>query len=68
MQSKKLSAFEAGVNTVAGFGISVVANMIVLPAFGYAVSIGDSLAIGVVFTAISFIRSYILRRIFNSLR
>ena len=68
MQSKKLSALEALTNVVVGFGVSVTANIFVLPAFGYAVSIGDSFAIGLIFTLISFVRGYLLRRIFNAIR
>lgn len=68
MQSRKFSALESLANVVVGFGVSVTANIFVLPAFGYAVSIGDSFYIGLVFTAVSFVRGYLLRRIFNAIR
>jgi hypothetical protein len=48
-----------------GYIVAVVANLTVLPAFGYQVTIFDGAAIGVIFTLISLIRSYVLRRIFN---
>lgn len=60
-----MSATEAATNVAIGYLVSVAANIIVLPAFGYDVTIADSFAIGLAFTAISLARSYILRRIFN---
>ena len=67
MQSKRHSALEAVANVAIGYLISVAANVVVLPLFGYAVSIADGFAIGLVFTAISLVRSYALRRAFNRL-
>ena len=67
MQSKKHSALEAVANVAIGYLISVAANVVVLPLFGYAVSVADGFAIGLVFTAISLVRSYALRRAFNRL-
>ena len=65
MQSKRRSALEAVSNVFIGYLVAVAANIIVLPAFGYPVTIADSFAIGVVFTLVSLVRSYILRRAFN---
>jgi hypothetical protein len=65
MQSKRNSAFEAIANVAIGYLVSVLANIFVLPAFGYDVTVADSFAIGLAFTAISLARSYVLRRIFN---
>ena len=67
MQSKKHSALEAVANVAIGYLVSVAANVVVLPLFGYAVSVADGFAIGLVFTAISLVRSYVLRRAFNRL-
>jgi hypothetical protein len=60
-----MSATEAVTNVAIGYLVSVAANIIVLPMFGYNVTIADSFAIGLAFTAISLARSYILRRVFN---
>lgn len=60
-----MSATEAITNVAIGYVVSVIANIIVLPMFGYDVTIADSFAIGLAFTIISLARSYILRRIFN---
>lgn len=67
MQRKKHSALEAIANVAVGYMVSVLANMFVLPLFGYAVTVADSFAIGIAFTIISLIRSYVLRRVFNRL-
>ena len=65
MQSKRKSALAAGTNVLVGYLVAVAANYLVLPAFGYMVSVSDSFSIGLVFMAIGFARSYALRRIFN---
>lgn len=66
MQSRLQSLVEAWLNVLIGFAINMVANVIVLPAFGYHVTIGDAFGIGLVFTVISVVRSYALRRWFNA--
>jgi hypothetical protein len=65
MQSKQRSALEAVTNVVVGFLVAVGENLIVLPAFGYNVTVYDSFAIGWFFTPISMIGAYALRRLFN---
>jgi len=65
MQSKKMSIFESFVNVGIGYIVAVLANIIVLPIFGYKVTFYDSALIGLAFTLISLIRAYIIRRIFN---
>lgn len=65
MQSRRLSWVEAGANVAVGYAISVVATAVVLPAFGYRVSGTDALGISAIFTIISLLRSYALRRLFN---
>lgn len=64
-QKKSHSFIEAIFNTVLGFGVSMAANLIVLPWFGYEVSVSAAFGIGVIFTVISIVRSYVLRRLFN---
>ena len=68
MQTKAQSAVEAFANVAIGFAVSWAANMIVLPAFGYTVSAGTAFDIGMIFTVISIVRSYCLRRFFNSIK
>lgn len=65
MQSKKRSLFESITNVIVGYGIGVLSYSIVLPWFGVETPTSTILQIGVIFTIISIIRSYILRRIYN---
>ena len=66
MQSKKDSLIESLTSTTIGIIIGIVLNLTILPIFGYPVSLSDSLWISVIFTIVSIIRSYIIRRWFNS--
>ncbi|HEX7648517.1 MAG TPA: hypothetical protein VF450_14015 [Noviherbaspirillum sp.] len=68
MQTKFASLVEAGANIVVGFSINWCANMLVLPLFGFHLTGGTAFDIGLVFTAISLTRSYVLRRWFNGLK
>ena len=67
-QSRVGSLAEAGLNIAIGFGINFAAQMLIFPRFGFHVTPGQSIQIGIWFTAISLVRSYILRRWFNGLR
>lgn len=64
-QSRSMSAVEAVVNVAVGYGVSVAATALVLPAFGLPVAAGQAAGIAGVFTIISLVRSYALRRLFN---
>ena len=65
MQSKKQSFIESLTSTTIGIIIGIVLNLTILPIFGYPVSVVDSLWISLIFTAVSVIRSYAIRRFFN---
>lgn len=67
-QSRRMSFAEATANVLVGYLLAVLANVLVLPLFGLRPSLGDSFAIGLVFTALSLLRSYALRRGFERLR
>ena len=66
MQTKRQSAIESLTSTTIGIIIGIVLNLTILPIFGYPVSVVDSLWISLRFTAISVVRSYVIRRFFNS--
>jgi len=66
-QSRRLSMIEAVTNVVVGYALAVITQLIVFPLFGLQVSLGDNLAIGILFTGGSLIRSYVLRRLFARL-
>jgi hypothetical protein len=65
-QTRLGSLIEAIVNILIGFGINFIANLIVLPRFGFAVTPSQAFGIGLVFTVISIARSYVIRRWFNA--
>ena len=67
-QSRVMSLVEAVANVVVGYGVAVVVQIILFPAFGLGVTVRQNLVIGLVFTAVSVVRSYLLRRIFESVR
>lgn len=69
MSQTKLGSFtEAWANIAVGFGINFAANLLVLPHFGLPVTAVQAFGIGVIFTVISLVRSYVLRRWFNGLK
>ncbi|WP_419798679.1 MAG: hypothetical protein ACNI26_03120 [Terasakiella sp.] len=67
-QSRRMSFLESLTNVAVGYGVAVTAQIAVFPLFGLEVSLSDNLVIGAIFTGISILRSYTLRRIFEELR
>jgi len=67
-QSKRMSFLESLINVTVGYGVAVSAQIAIFPMFGLQVALSDNLAIGAIFTAISIVRSYTLRRIFEEIR
>ena len=66
MQSKKESFIETLTSVFVGWIIGVILNMLVLPLFDYNITVIDSLWVSLIFTVVSVIRGYIIRRFFNS--
>ena len=66
MQTKRQSLIETLTSVFVGWFISFIANMLVLPLFGYNINLTDGVLISIIFTAISVIRGYVVRRWFNS--
>lgn len=66
MQSRLHSFIESLINVLIGYGVAVAAQCMIFPLFGIHIPLSDNLLIGGVFTVISIIRSYALRRAFNS--
>lgn len=67
-QSKRMSFLESLINVAVGYGVAVTAQIAVFPLFGLVVSLSENLVIGAIFTGISILRSYTLRRIFEEIR
>lgn len=65
-QSRLSSFIEAWVNIAIGFSINFVANLLILPLFGYVPTLWENFQIGVLFTFVSLARSYVIRRWFNA--
>ena len=65
MQGKLQSLLESLSNIAIGYSVAVLSQLLVFPLFDIDVTLGDNLLIGAYFTAISLIRSYIIRRWFN---
>lgn len=62
-----MSLIEASTNVAVGYGIAVVTQMLIFPAFGLHTTLAANLQMGAVFTAVSLLRSYLLRRLFVTL-
>lgn len=67
-QSRMLSALESVANVAVGYGVALLSQLAVFPLFGIHIPFSSNLAIGAWFTAISLVRSYVLRRWFNGLK
>ena len=65
MQTRRMSLVESVTNVVVGYLVALGAQLIVFPLMGISVSLNQSLLIGIIFTAVSLARSYVLRRLFN---
>lgn len=62
-QSVKRSWAESWINILVGYWVNFTANLLILPLFGFHITVQDNFLIGAIFTAISLARSFIIRRI-----
>ena len=67
-QSCTMSLVESVTNVVVGYGIALVAQMLLLPTFGMHMTLVQNLKLAGAFTIISLCRSFVLRRVFEALR
>lgn len=65
MQTKRSSFLESCVNVLIGYIVAIASQLMIFPWFGINIPFHDNLLIGVYFTIISLIRSYVIRRWFN---
>jgi len=65
MQLKRHSLLESIINVAVGYGVALVSQIVIFPIYGMEVPLSANIQIGVWFTVISIIRSYLLRRCFN---
>jgi hypothetical protein len=67
-QTRMMSFVEAITNVVVGFVLALLTQSAIFPLLGLKVSIGDNVLIGGVFTAVSIVRTFALRRLFEATR
>jgi hypothetical protein len=67
-QTRKASLVESLMNVAIGYSIALASQIVVFPWFGINIPITSNIAIGLIFTAVSIIRSFALRRFFEVLR
>jgi len=67
-QSRLMSLVEAIVNVIVGYSVAVATQLVVFPWFGLPARLDDAMVIGAIFTIISILRSFLLRRVFEAMR
>ena len=60
-QSRRMSLLEAITNVVVGYGIAVMAQVLVFPWFGLHVTLAENMTTGALFTVVSIVSNYNLR-------
>lgn len=65
-QSRVGSLIEVCLNILIGFSINWIANLWILPLYGFHITGGQAFSMGLIFTAISVVRGYVIRRWFNA--
>lgn len=68
MQSRFASLVEAIANVMLGYAAATLTQILVFPLFGIVISLAQNMILGVIFTAVSLARSYLLRRAFENYR
>jgi len=64
-QSRRMSLTEALTSTAIGYAVAVATQFAVFPLFDIPATLSDSLAIGAIFTVVSIVRGYAVRRLFD---
>lgn len=66
-QTRFGSLIESAMNILIGFMVALASQIVVFPLVGvHGVSLSTNIEIGIYFTAISLVRSYVIRRWFNA--
>lgn len=63
-QTRRGSLVEALTNIVIGFSINYAANLLILPLFGFHIGLAANFWMGCIYTAVSLVRQYAIRRWF----
>lgn len=67
-QSIHHSILETITNVVVGYALAVLTQLIVFPLYGITTTFNQNVQVGLIFTVVSLIRSYVLRRMFNGVQ
>ncbi|MDF1626284.1 MAG: hypothetical protein P1U84_08355 [Parvibaculaceae bacterium] len=67
-QSRLMSLLESVTNVTVGYGIAVVTQILIFPIFGLHTTLAQNLQMGAIFTLVSIVRSFGLRRLFEAIR
>lgn len=67
-QTRTMSAVESVANVAVGYGVAVMSQIVIFPWFGIHIPLHDTALIGLIFTAVSLVRSFTLRRAFEWIR
>jgi hypothetical protein len=65
-QTRVESLKEAWTNIVIGFSINYFANLLIFPLVGMHIGLDQNFWIGCIYTAISLVRQFVIRRRFNA--
>jgi hypothetical protein len=66
VQSRGTSLLEAATNVAIGFVLALLTQALIYPLFGIRTTIGTDSTIAVAFTFVSLVRSYLVRRAFET--
>jgi hypothetical protein len=67
-QSRHMSLVESVANVAVGYGIAVLTQILIFPVFGLHTTLAQNLQMGGIFTGVSILRSFLLRRVFEAIR
>ncbi len=67
-QSRLMSLVESLANVAVGYGMAVLTQILIFPIFGLHTTLAQNLKMGAIFTVVSIVRSFALRRVFEAIR
>ncbi|WP_420868162.1 DUF7220 family protein [Collimonas pratensis] len=65
-QSRRGSLVESVSNVFIGYGINFALNLALFPLFGWHISLHQNFVLGTIYTVVSLVRSYVIRRFFSN--
>lgn len=63
-----MSLIKAIANVFVGYGVAVLTQIMIFPVFGLHTTLAQNLQMGAIFTVVSIVRSFALRRVFEAIR